>query len=410
MPYIETITAQKARQINNTSSIYGTFAEIGAGQGVVNHFFKAGQASQTVAKSMSAYDMIFSDEIYGQVGRYVSEDRLLKMLDHEYSLLQRRLKKKRGDNTRFFAFANTVTASTVSRGVEHISRHHGWMGIRFQSVASGSYNEIILHVNLLDKTRLQQYETLGILGVNLIYSAFYVEKKTRSIIKSLFDNFEPNRIDINLLRSEGKIFKQLNQQELNLELIRQNLTQALLFQNNGTNVLPADTLYEKPVLIVQDTPDKTDPWEPIQKALSHIKKHKNISSPMLLIDVPLSHLKGKTIHDFLKKYTHKIKAVKNWHVLVSHFNQLYELKDFIQNINKKNVFMLLPSSTLARLVNKKSQKQSEEDVLNFFGRLCGRNIILITHGNKAVPFYNRQTNLKHLEQHLLSAGQLVHLD
>lgn len=410
MPYIETITAQKARQINDTPSIYGTFAEIGAGQEVVNHFFKAGKASQTVAKSMSAYDMVFSDEIYGQAGRYVSEDRLLKMLDREYSLLQRRLKKKIGHNTLFFAFANTVAASTLSRGVEAISQHHGWMGIRFQSAASSPYHEIILHLNLLDKTRLQQYEILGILGVNLIYSAYYVEKQSRKIIKSLFDNFEPNRVDIDLLCCKGKIFKQLNQQELNLELIQQNLTQALLFKNNGTNVLPADALYEKPVLIVQDIPDRTDPWESIQKALLHIKKHKNISSPVVLIDIPISRLKGKSIHYFLKKYIPKMKAVKNWHILVSNFNQLYKLKDFIRNVNKENVFMLLPSNTLTRLVNKKSQKQSKEDVLNFFGRLCSHHVTIMTDGNNTIRSNNQHNEFHHLEQHLLSACQLVHLD
>ena len=248
MPYIEKIALEKARKINSAPSIYGTFAEIGAGQEVVNHFFKAGQASQTVAKSMSAYDMTFSDQIYGRAGRYVSENRLFKMLDHEYQLLEKRLKNKKGRDTKFFAFANTVAASTADK-VEESSKQHGWMGIRFQNECGGNYNEIILHVTLLDQTRLQQYETLGVLGLNLIYSAFYGRKDHKNIIKSLFDNFEPSRVDIDVLRCSGQAFKDLNHHQLNLELIRQKSTEALLFQQNGENILPEDALYEKNILI-----------------------------------------------------------------------------------------------------------------------------------------------------------------
>ena len=44
-------TAQKALKINLNSDIYGTFAEIGAGQETVREFFRAGAASGTIAKS-----------------------------------------------------------------------------------------------------------------------------------------------------------------------------------------------------------------------------------------------------------------------------------------------------------------------------------------------------------------------
>ena len=87
-------TIDKAFEINKNPRIYGSFAEIGAGQETVNFFYKAGMASQTVAKSMSAYDMIVSNEIYGKQSRYVCKNRLYTMLDHEYRLLKRRLEKQ----------------------------------------------------------------------------------------------------------------------------------------------------------------------------------------------------------------------------------------------------------------------------------------------------------------------------
>src|SRR6185312_629071 len=150
---------KKALQVNMDDSIYGTFAEIGAGQEVARQFFQAGRASHTIAKSISAYDMTFSDEIYGKESRYVCEARLLKMLDHEYSLVEERLKAKRGSTTRFFAYANTVATASQDDGV---GKSHGWMGIRFQTEPGGAYNDIVLHVKLWDRFRLPQQEALGI--------------------------------------------------------------------------------------------------------------------------------------------------------------------------------------------------------------------------------------------------------
>ena len=104
-------TSRKALTINLGETRYGTFAEIGAGQEVVRHFFQAGGASGTIAKTMSAYDMAFSDAIYGKAPRYVSRERLKLMLDHEYQLLIDRLSGTRGDRTNFFVFADTVATS-----------------------------------------------------------------------------------------------------------------------------------------------------------------------------------------------------------------------------------------------------------------------------------------------------------
>ena len=138
---------QKALTLNLDDQIYGSFAEIGAGQEVARYFFQAGGASKTVAKTMSAYDMVFSDEIYGKEKskRYVCETRLNKMLDHEFKILQERLGNSRGDETKFFSFANTV--ATSSHGSEE--NGHGWLGIRFQESPQAQPSDFILHVILL---------------------------------------------------------------------------------------------------------------------------------------------------------------------------------------------------------------------------------------------------------------------
>src|SRR5271154_3306483 len=115
-------TNRKALRINLDELKYGTFAEIGAGQEVARHFFQAGGAAGTIAKSMSAYDMKFSDDIYGKAKRYVSRERLLQMLEHEYQLLTERLNEVRGDRTTFFVYANTVAAASYKSSADC----HGW--------------------------------------------------------------------------------------------------------------------------------------------------------------------------------------------------------------------------------------------------------------------------------------------
>lgn len=431
MPYIEKIAVEKARKINSAPSIYGTFAEIGAGQEVVNHFFKAGKASQTVAKSMSAYDMTFSDQIYGRVGRYVSEKRLFKMLDHEYELLQKRLAKIRGHNTKFFAFADTVAASTADRsGTFH---HHGWMGIRFQSEYKKSYNEIILHVNLLDKTRLQQYETLGVLGVNLIYSAFYGKKDHKNIIKSLLDNFESSRVDINVLSCSGKVFKNLNHHQLNKELIRQKSTGALLFQNNDYPILPSDALYEKHILIQQYSPRQANQPSLIPKALSYIRNMKKIKRNLVsLINIPLQHLKTNNVSHFLKKHhttphekniskldeltpsaknslniTSKPEDLKiQQYVLVSDFKKLHELKNFIRKATDQHIFIILNKDCFKKVLKNSCAKSPNDNMLEFFSQLCDAKTGLMIQNYKPLP---PSSPFYHLEKHLVKTKQIIHL-
>ncbi|HXP24297.1 MAG TPA: hypothetical protein VN891_00880, partial [Steroidobacteraceae bacterium] len=185
-------TTQKARRINFDAPIYGTFAEIGAGQEVAREFFHAGGASGTIAKSISAYDMVFSDAIYGKSSRYVSRERLDLMLDHEYGLLVERLSAIRGDRTNFFVFADTVATGNH----QGTNEAHGWLGIRFQAEPKGDPSEIVLHVRMRDKDSVLQQQALGIVGVNLIYGALYFRSDPRTLIESLRDNLGIDRIEV----------------------------------------------------------------------------------------------------------------------------------------------------------------------------------------------------------------------
>ena len=240
-------THQKALQVNLDATKYGTFAEIGAGQEVARWFFRVGGAAGTIAKTISAYDMTVSDAIYGPSDRYVSRHRLQTMLDHEYGLLQERLQEKRGASTRFFAYADTVTA----RSFKHLDESHGWMGIRFQTEPLKEPSQILIHLRMLEKENLQQQEALGIIGVNLIYGALYLQHDPLALIKSLIDSLTTDRVEVDMIKFSGPDFQKVDNRVMSLELVNQGLANAAMFTAEGEVVQAAEILYKKPILVEQ---------------------------------------------------------------------------------------------------------------------------------------------------------------
>ena len=237
-------TDKKALQINLDAQKYGTFAEIGAGQEVARRFFHVGGAAGTIAKTMSAYDMTFSDAIYGSTDRYVSRVRLQTMLDHEYSLLLERLDAKLGAERTFFVFADTVAA----RSFKQHNESHGWLGVRFQTEARGEPSQIIIHVRMLDEGNVDQQEALGVIGVNLLYGAFYHRQPER-LISSLRENIAPGRIQVDLIKFSGPAFQGVDNRLMSLQLVSQGLTDAVMFTADGETVQPAEVFHKKAILV-----------------------------------------------------------------------------------------------------------------------------------------------------------------
>ncbi|MFZ9526857.1 MAG: TonB-dependent receptor, partial [Schleiferiaceae bacterium] len=214
--------AQKALRTNLNPNVYGSFAEIGAGQETVRHFFRAGGASGTIAKAMSAYDKEFSDAIYGREadGRYVSENRLRKMLNHEYRLLHERIDRDRSPDKCFFAFANTVATINFAKTF----KGHGWLGIRYQTRPDGEANEVIVHVRLHEDNAKYQQETIGAMGVNLIYAAFNYFDEPKKFLLSLYDGIEKSAIEVDLINFLGPDFEHVDNRLMSLQLIKNGFT------------------------------------------------------------------------------------------------------------------------------------------------------------------------------------------
>ncbi len=239
-------TQQKALRINQDGSRFGGFAEIGAGQEVVRWFFHAGGASKTVAKSISAYDMAASDDLYGPTKRYVSRERLEAMLDCEYKQIMERSDAKRGDTTAFFVFADTVaTRSPTSQRPEG----QAWLGVRFQDKPKSQPSEIIIHARLFDATSTSEAEAIWFLGVILLYGAFYDHGEPQLLISTLLDNLSRRRAEVDMIKFSGPACDGVDNRLMSLQLVEQGLTDATMFTTQGEVVQPAEVLYQKPVLI-----------------------------------------------------------------------------------------------------------------------------------------------------------------
>src|SRR3954467_8103823 len=235
MPDPKMDTNHKAEQINVDAKRYGTFAEIGAGQETARWFFRAGGAAGTIAKTISAYDMAVSDAVYGKSQRYVSMGRLQAMLDHEYQLNLERLDDHRGDDNAFFAFADTVVARSYQGGNEC----HGWMGVKFQAHPRDEASQIVVHIRMLDAEASLQQEALGIIGVNLLYGAFFLHHEPEKLMDSLLDQLTTGRIEIDMIDFKGIEFRYVDNRIMAMKLVQLGLSGAAMFGPDGSVIQPS---------------------------------------------------------------------------------------------------------------------------------------------------------------------------
>lgn len=401
----------KALQINLDQQIYGTFAEIGAGQEVARHFFQAGKASNTIAKTISAYDMTFSDEIYGKTGRYVCEERLKRMLDHEFELLQERL-SARQNNTRFFAFADTVATSAEEE------KSHGWMGIRFQTKPNGPANEIVLHLKMWDNSRLQQQEALGILGVNLMHMAFYPSENPTERISALLDGLSTKRIEVNMIRFSGPDLDHLDNRLMSLELVHQGLTEAVVFGPNSEVLHASDAFYGKPLFVLRGTfrPVTTTNLEILTKGLDQFKKHpfSKGKEPEVLFEITMHNLaqEGKIDNEDFLNRVDTLNALGH-KVLISKFYLFYQLKSYLRQCSQELIGIVIGASHLEKMFEPKFYSQLPGGMLEGFSRLFDERTRIFVYPYKAdhvcltTKVFHPEKNFEHLYQYLISNECIV---
>jgi hypothetical protein len=403
---------KKAFQINMDPHIYGAFAEIGAGQDVARRFFAVGGAAGTVAQTISAYDMTFSDAIYGACGRYVSRARLDSMLTHEYKLLIERLDEKVGGARTFFAFADTVAARSFRRHAES----QGWMGVRFQKQPRTEPNEISIHVRMLDPRNLQQQEAVGIVGVNLIHGAFFLTENPEALVKSLVDDLAPGRIEVDMIRFTGPDFADVDDRIMALQLVTQNLTNAALFRATGEIVNAADALYKKPLLVERGSFRPVtllaDDMLNCAKAMFMREEGVRDSEPEILMEITMKNLLASgelDLRDFLDRVD--MLGAMGRTVLISNYGAYHRLVNYLTRYTDRMLGLPLGIPAMAEILEEEYYKDLEGGILEALGRLFKTGVKLYVY-----PFLNPNgelvtaenfevaPNLVHLYRHLLDNG------
>ena len=407
---------EKALQINLRRDIYGSFAEIGAGQEVAANFFKVGGASGTVAKTMSAYDMKFSDAIYGKCDRYVCEDRLLQMLDHEYPLLAERL-PHRVEETKFFAFADTVEALNFER----TNQGHGWIGLRFQTSAGSAPNDCIIHVKMFDNDPLQQQFALGIVGVNMIYACMMMEVP-EEIMMSLVDGLTHRRIEIDMFRLSGPAFSKVDNRLMALKLVKNGLTKAAMFGPSGEVMQPSEALYKKNVLVLRGRfrPVTHVNVDMLLASRRYFKREPDVDREKLvaITELTLNDLSAEGAideKDFL--YRADIICSLGQTVLISNYFEYYRVADYLSKITRgKKIGIILGIYALQKVFEEKTYSNLHGGILESFGDLFGTNVKMYIYpalkkGSRDLftlkDFENElPANLKNLFRYLMDNNKL----
>ena len=347
-------TRRKALEINLEPSRYGTFAEIGAGQEVVRWFFNVGAAAGTIAKSISAYDMQVSDAIYGKCQRYVSQQRLEDMLAHEQTLNLQRLQDGRGNQTAFFAFADTVKA----RGYKGNTECHGWMGVRYQAHPRDQDSQIIIHVRMLDKENQQQQDALGVVGVNLLYGAFFLHHRPEQLIESLKDNLASGRIEIDMIEFSGIEFRNVDNRLMSLKLVQEGLANAAMFSSDGQVLQPSEALYKKSILVERGS------FRPVRKvhidlmttATEKFQLETGVHPDQMvrIMELTMNQLTasgGLEPREFLAR-ADAIMAC-GFDVLISNYFEYYRLASYLTRLSKQKIALAMGVRSLQALFNEK---------------------------------------------------------
>ena len=412
------LTQEKALKVNLDSSIYGAIVEIGAGQETARQFFNAGAAAGTVAKTMSAYDMQVSDDIYGKAGRYVSRERCEQMMDLEYDLMLQRLTDARGDESRFFAYSATVTARSYSQKNEC----HGWIGVKRQVEPGSPASSIVLHVRMLDDTNRQQSEALGVLGVNLVHGAYYHADDPKTIIDNLQDGMgSDKRIEIDLIHFDGPEFEHVENRLMNLHLIHSWNCRAVMFEPGGASIVPASALRKKDTVVIRGSfkPPTNVHLDMMNSAIKHFSKEEGVEEDKILVvaEITLNELYSDSDDadsDFLARVD--LLNQLGFSVLISDYLRFFRLRSWIRRYTQNRIGIMLSVLDFDYLFAEQYYEGLEGGILEAFGKLFSDNTNVYVYptirDGKLISLdnVNVDPSLNHLLKHLTSNNAMVSAD
>lgn len=412
---------QKALRLNLDNKIFGTIAEIGAGQEVARNFFKAGGSSGTIAKTISAYDMSLSNTLYGEIHskRYVSEERLMKMLDVEFKDLLVSVKNTHSSDTCYFAFANTVSAINFQKTNES----HGWLGIKFQTLPSCEPNEIVMHIKLYEKDNFLQQRTIGILGVNLIYAAYYFNDSPENFLISLGDNLSRDQLEIDMIRMSGPELNYIDNRLLSLQLVKNRITNVTVFDHKQNNRPPSDIFYKKNVMVLRGSfrPITSVAIDMLKTGFELFKKDSNcsIENTLLFCEISLDNLMKEGDFDE-KDFLDRVDLINGLgiDVILSNLKQHHEFVSYFDKYKIYKQGIIIGAPTYRELFDEKYYDGLSGGILQGFGKLFKNNVKMYVYpalqedAEELLTTANLklESKVNNIHEYIVSTGKLIDIE
>ncbi len=309
------------------------------------------------------------------------------MLRHEMDLIEDRLDRQKHPDKLFFSYANTVATINFSKKF----KGHGWIGVRFQLDPLEDYNEIILHLRFKETDARQQQETLGVLGVNLIYGAYYLNDSPKELLKSFYDNIDSDRLEIDMINFSGPRFMYVDNRLMSLQLVKNGMTNAVMFGPDGNNLLPAQVLYKKNILALRGsyrpvTKVNMDMFER-SKELFLAEKKVNPEKTQVIFEITLSNLRAEgeiNERDFLDRA--ELLCALGQNVMITNYQEYYRLVDYFSEFTKERMGLAMGVNNLIQIFDEKYYRDLSGGILEAFGKLFYRDLKVYMY-----PYKNEET-------------------
>ena len=247
------------------------------------------------------------------------------------------------------------------------------------------FRSIVLHARMRDDNAELQQDALGRLGVNFIYAAFYYFENTKLFIESLSDNIWHDRIEIESIEFNGPYFDDIDNQSINLHLIRSWKTRAIMFNPDGSVGIPAEMLYKKNVLTIRGSFRSVTKLnvDMIEQGLNAFKEFDDVNdeNTIVLAEISLNDMRGNDLlasEDDIIARVHLLNAL-GYSVLISDYTRYFSLRAFFRQYTKMQIGIVVGVINVKQIFDEDSYKGIEGGILEGFGKLFPDNTRLFVY-------------------------------
>jgi len=263
-----------------------------------------------------------------------------------------------------------------------------------------------------------------VVGVNLLYGAFFLHHEPDLLVESLLDKLTTGRVEIDVIEFKGIEFRAVDNRLISLKLVQLGLSGAAMFGADGEVLQPSEVLYKKAVLVERGSfrPPTHVNFDMLQCALEKFRADPAVQGKEIL---PIFELTMRNLlaggdevdrRDFLARAD--LLAACGMTVLISDYFEYYRLAAYISWRTKERIGIVLGAPSLTELFEEKYYTQLPGGILESFGRLFKNDLKLYVYPLKngatgeltTIDNLDVAPELRKLYGYLADRGSFVALD